>query len=163
MTVNAAPHPDLGPDVTVCADASVHLNGGSFSSYSWSTGGNSASIDLDTTNRGLGIFSVILTVTNNSGCANRDTIRVTFDLCNGIVNAIDESRYVAYPNPSDNFFTVVAEPGSDISVFDMNGALLYDRKNVPSIFTIGQDFPAGTYLMMITNKDGIGHKLVVKN
>ena len=66
---------NLGADLVRCQGTSASLNAGTFPGaiYSWSTGGNSPAITVTAT----GNYSV--TVTNNYGCVDIDTIHVTFN------------------------------------------------------------------------------------
>lgn len=164
LTVNPPPHPSLGPDVTVCMDNVAHLTAGTYSSYGWSTGQNSAAINLDTTGRGVGTFQIILAVTNNFGCANRDTILVTFDICTGISDIPNLSnQIIIFPNPSSGQFTVLSEEGSDISIYDLKGSLLFVKKNAPALFTTGENLPVGTYILKSASKNQSIRKLIIKN
>lgn len=74
ITVGLHPQPNanLGPDRTICPGTTTNLNpGGGFTTYNWSTGAFSTSINV--TNPG--IYRV--TVTNANGCADADTIVVS--------------------------------------------------------------------------------------
>jgi hypothetical protein len=63
---------NLGPDINVC-QASVTLNaGGGYSSYQWSTGATTPSINVNS----AGVYSV--TVTGAGGCMATDDINVSF-------------------------------------------------------------------------------------
>lgn len=72
ITVLPLPDPDLGDDLAVCAGSTATLDAGSgFESYNWSTGETSQTIEVNQE----GIYWV--DVTNESGCADRDSIAVT--------------------------------------------------------------------------------------
>jgi hypothetical protein len=165
MTVRPIPAPDLGPDQTVCANESVLLNVGNFSTYSWSTGAHTSSIDVDTSSLGLGTFPVTVIVTNQYNCANRDSILITFDACTGI-NEFQEtgSNLVKiYPNPSPAAFTVSSGNRFDLFVYDISGALILSQKDVPPSFAFGESFAPGTYLVKILFGTRERHLLIVKN
>lgn len=67
------PKPDLGNDTTLCEGNSILLNPGpAFLSYIWNTGAITPSITVNTSN----LFKV--TVTDNNGCKNKDSITVSF-------------------------------------------------------------------------------------
>lgn len=65
------PAPNLGPDTSVCAGASIGLQaGGGFTSYAWSTGATSPNIVVTTP----GVYAV--TVSNSFGCTGVDWVQV---------------------------------------------------------------------------------------
>lgn len=161
ILVNPIPAVALGPDVTICPDASVVLNGGSFTTYVWSTGANTASITVDSTGRGLGTFRFILIATNNFACANRDTIFVTIDACNGI-SENQEINFESYPNPFTSDFVVKMNSAFDVQIFDLAGKLIYTRKKNPGLLEVGNDLAPGTYLLRVKTADGEGSAVIVK-
>lgn len=71
ITVEDAPTVDLGNDTSVCGTAQVTLDAGNpGSTYSWSNGANSQTIDV-----GVGTYDV--EVTSPTGCVGRDTIVIS--------------------------------------------------------------------------------------
>ncbi len=74
VSVSYYPMPtlNLGPDTVICTNPPFLLDAGSgFSSYAWSTGGNSATIPVSVS----GTYSVTATA---NGCSLSDTVVVTF-------------------------------------------------------------------------------------
>lgn len=68
---NALPKPGLGTDTTICEGTSLTLNPGlGFTSYQWSTGASSPTINVNQS----GLYAV--EVSNSSGCKNSDSIWV---------------------------------------------------------------------------------------
>jgi hypothetical protein len=164
ITVNPVPDPNLGPDVTVCSDQTAQLNPGSFSTYYWSTGANSSSINVDTTGRGPGTFRFMVTVSNSFGCANRDTIDVTFDPCSGVPRIPDEAgANVFYPNPSTSGFDFYTAGKFDLEVFDIRGTLILQTKSVTGNFSFGNDLSSGIYLAILKTGSEITRHLLIKN
>ena len=164
ITVHPKPLPDLGPDLIVCANSFAHLSGGSFSSYYWSTGVVSPTINVDTTGRGLGTFNFILIVANSFNCTNRDTISITFDQCNGIESPLSGNNILnVFPNPFTTGVTIYSEEGSDISIYDMKGSLMMERKNVTSVFYYDKELSPGAYIVRAEFNGKSTHKLVIKN
>lgn len=162
ITVNPAPHPSLGSDQLVCGGSIIHLTAGTYSSYSWSTGANTESITVDSSDFGYGTFSVTITVTNNFGCANRDTILLTFDPCNGVKSITENKDYSIYPNPSSSGFTIVSEYGNEISVYDLKGSLIETSKLSSGTFYFGENLSPGTYIVRIKKDADAGYKLITK-
>jgi PKD repeat protein len=70
VTINNQPLVDLGPDTSICSSSVVLDAGNPGSSYSWSTTAQTQTVTV-----GSGTFHV--TVTDPSGCSDRDTITVT--------------------------------------------------------------------------------------
>ena len=164
MTVNPIPYPSLGPDILVCSNATTQLNAGSFSSYVWSTGARTQTINVDSTGRGLGKFPFNIIVTNSFGCVNKDTVYVTFDQCNGISNLTKPTEeFTVFPNPFSSMFTLLSKEGSDISIYDNKGALIMENKNAPSVFTFGETLSSGIYIIKVQNTFFTTYKLVLKN
>ncbi len=163
ITVNPKPLPDLGPDVIVCADGFAHLTAGNFTTYLWSTGANTSSINVDTLNRGLGTFPFSIIVTNSFSCSNRDTILVTFDNCTGVNNIVGSHNVTVFPNPSNTHFTISAEEKSDLSIYDLKGVLVFEIKNAPAIFTFGDELSAGAYMLTVKKNQSVINKLIIKN
>lgn len=64
---------NLGNDTSICSPATVTLNAGTASTYTWSTGASTQTISVNST----GNYRV--TITNAAGCSKRDTIHVTVD------------------------------------------------------------------------------------
>jgi hypothetical protein len=74
LTMLQLPVVNLGADQTICQGTSVVLNAGNgFTSYLWSTGATSASIEANE----YGEYWVEVTDANN--CSNRDTVFLTID------------------------------------------------------------------------------------
>jgi len=82
--LNAAPNINIGADTLVCPDDSILLDAGSgFSSYVWSTGDSTQSIE-----RAIGTHSV--TVTEDGSCDGSDTIVLT-QIYVPVLNALQTS------------------------------------------------------------------------
>lgn len=66
---------DLGNDTTICDDASLTIDAGSYASYTWNTGARTRSIDVNTS----GTYSV--TVTDADGCTATDDLTLVSEVC----------------------------------------------------------------------------------
>ena len=71
VTVNPLPTITIGGNTTVCAGSSTTLTATGADSYSWSTGENTASVNISA----FGIYSV--TGTSSEGCSNTANVTVT--------------------------------------------------------------------------------------
>ena len=96
--MNLLPEPDLGEDLVVCIYNTATLDAGEFESYLWSTGETTRTIEVDSTGIGMASAEFIVTVTNESGCMESDSIIVTFDPCTGIEN-LQEKVITVWPVP----------------------------------------------------------------
>ncbi len=161
IIVNPIPAVNLGPDTTICSNSSVVLNGGSFSTYLWSNGANTPSITVDSSGRGIGNFRFILIATNSFACANRDTVFVTIDPCNGI-SENSKIDFETYPNPFTSNFVVSMNSQFEIQVYDLVGKLVYSRLKNTGQVMIGDEFSSGTYLLRVKTALGEGSSIIVK-
>ena len=71
ISVNPSPTVDLGSDVTICSGITQTLDAGLHSSYLWSTGETTGTIDVNTS----GTYRV--TVQDAIGCDASDIINIT--------------------------------------------------------------------------------------
>jgi len=89
----------LGNDTIIGSPNSITLNAGTgFSSYLWSTSATSQTITVSTTN------NYWVTVTDNNGCHNTDTIHV--DVLTNAQEALLDKSISFFPNPVTNELTV---------------------------------------------------------
>lgn len=72
VTILVGPAPDLGPDRTICD--SVLLDAGMGDTYQWSTGSNASTLWV----KQAGLYAV--TVSNNNGCVDTDTVQLALEL-----------------------------------------------------------------------------------
>ncbi len=86
ISVNPLPLPNLGADASIPNNGNKVLNPGSFSSYNWSTGANTASITVDKSNLNVGANSIWVKVTDAKGCTAADTAIITLEAANGVQN-----------------------------------------------------------------------------
>lgn len=74
VTENPLPQPQLALNIDLCEGNNAVLNPGNFTSYLWSTGNTSSSIQA------IGTGAYTVTVTDNNGCVNSITTNVTIHL-----------------------------------------------------------------------------------
>jgi len=72
VLVSGLPHPNLGPDLTVCKGTNIQLSPGNFSFYTWSTWATSATLSIVDS----GYYWV--QVVNDTGCINSDTVNINW-------------------------------------------------------------------------------------
>jgi PKD repeat protein len=73
ITINKGTPVSLGPDRVACSSTGVLLNAGTASSYSWSTGATTQTLQVPAT----GYYWV--KISNGAGCSSSDTIHVTLN------------------------------------------------------------------------------------
>ena len=162
IVVNAIPNVRLGNDTLICSNEFVNLNGGTWTTYSWSTGVNTPSLRVDSTGRGIGTFRFILLATNTSGCANRDTVFVTIDVCTGISSENIISAEV-YPNPFNSQLNIFLNEKYDFSLFNLNGQMIMEKKSLVGSYVFGDNLPSGVYVLKVVTANGVFRKSVIKN
>ena len=134
ILINLHPNPivNLGSDHTLSITSNLILDAGAgFSSYSWSTGHNTQTVNIPCTQLGTGTHAIGVIVTTSYSCNGSDTV---------IVNIYDDtgikSNFVGsistYPNPADkilyiNFEKAVYKPEM-VSIYDACGVLNLHRK-----------------------------------
>ncbi|MGB0850294.1 MAG: GEVED domain-containing protein, partial [Bacteroidia bacterium] len=126
-TIYSVPSVNLGSDITQCG-GNVVLQGGSFSSYSWSTGATTSSITVSNT----GSFWV--EVSDANSCTDRDTIEIeinnipVFSLgpdstqCGGSVELYpgDYQSYSWSTGSTDSLLNVTSSGTYSVTVTDSN-------------------------------------------
>lgn len=70
VSVNPAPSITINGNTTICTGSSTTLTASGASSYLWSTGDNTASVNINT----FGVYSV--TGTSNEGCSSTETVTI---------------------------------------------------------------------------------------
>jgi hypothetical protein len=102
ITITVLPNPviNLGRDTNLCSGEGLIIDAGfGFTNYFWNNGSSGRTllaIPGDTIFPDTSDFIVF--VTDSSGCTDSDTLRIVFDICNGINNSVFQSVQV-YPNP----------------------------------------------------------------
>lgn len=153
LIVNPAPTVALGPDTTLCAGNSILLNAGNTgSSYAWSTGATTQTLTIDTTGRGVGAFSIRITVTTPQGCINKDTVVVTFAVCAGITEESIGS-VITYPNPFHHTAVIDVDDSGELFVFDQQGRLLIRQLLIAGKNIVGEELMEGSYIGRIYAND----------
>ncbi|WP_341903789.1 choice-of-anchor I family protein [Fluviicola taffensis] len=160
LTLFALPSINLGADMTVCANHfPVNLNGpGGFPGYSWSNGATTQ----NTTGAQAGAY--ILTVTNNNGCIDKDTVVIISDPCLGLAEN-DAFEYIMYPNPASSIvFVETNVMNSEAIVYSANGQVLFTQQNTSTTFTLNlADLADGIYWVKVLSTEGaVTKQLILK-
>src|SRR5690606_12257234 len=72
--------------------------------YDWSTGDNTSTITLGGIGATTGVVEYTVTVTDENGCSNSDTVVVTYENCipAGLASIGNETGLELYPNPTSD-------------------------------------------------------------
>jgi plastocyanin len=165
VTVNTLPIAEITPSgtVNICAGDSIKLkaNTGNNNTYMWKRNGvviskaKSASYFAKT----AGNYKVIVTKTT-TGCSNTsDATTVVIDCSNAVTAKLPANKIEIFPNPSTNDFHLVipAFTGNQysLSVFDMEGKLVAEKKIITKDFSFGSELKQGIYFAEIKRGDEI--------
>jgi hypothetical protein len=170
LTIHALPLVDLGKDTVACANTAVVLNATypTAASYLWLPSNKTTpSITVDSAGIGLHSQKVVAIVTDNNGCAGKDSVTVAFKVCGGI-NELPGVSMAIYPNPNNGLFSLqvtTAEPQKfDLEVTTQAGIIQFSKTGfgVNGNATEKIDLsalPQGAYILTLSNGSG---KLVRK-
>ena len=166
VDVTDLPHPNLGPDSSLCAGQSIVLDAttAAATSYEWYPGGQtSATITVDTTGFGIGTHMFIAYVTDGNGCRGADTIMVEFQDCTGIGELAGVSNINLYPNPGQGDFSLRIETKKamdlNIKVYNNRGVEVFEQEGLRVVNSelIHMDLtsqPSGIYMVTVYNNEG---------
>lgn len=114
VSVVAPPSVYLGEDTTMCLNQAFMLNAGNNPNYTylWSNGVAGSSVLVFSTSQVPVTNTYILTVTDQNGCTNNDTLNANFVVCSGIEENAAVGMISLYPNPSNG--TLYVNNGSDL-------------------------------------------------
>jgi hypothetical protein len=174
LTIHGLPQVNLGNDTAICANRTVTLNATTANavSYLWSPSGKTTpTITVDSLGTGIGTAKIKVVVTDNNGCAGKDSLSVTFKDCTGILELQGVSVAI-FPNPNAGVFNLEIRSAKPqiltLLVLNTSGEQVYRAENV----TINgldnrkmdlSQLAQGTYLFEITNgSETLVKKLVIR-
>ncbi|HRZ48429.1 MAG TPA: T9SS type A sorting domain-containing protein [Bacteroidales bacterium] len=165
VQVKPVPTVFLGPDQVVKASGYIQLDAGAgFTTYLWSTGATTQSINIPANTFGSGPHDFWVRVTNAGGCAASDTVMVDIIDDIGIApasNQVSEIRII--PNPSSGRLEVILPDAlhqqAQITLINRDGKEVYaeTRSLHNTDHTINLDFrhfSNGVYLIRIVTIRG---------
>ncbi|MDP1623730.1 MAG: choice-of-anchor L domain-containing protein [Bacteroidales bacterium] len=176
VVVYPLPEIYLGPaDSTVCIYDTVRLDAGNpGSTYLWSTGSKSRYLTTSTTGIGFDVQSYHVVVTNQNGCKNKASIKITFSFndCVGIEEHSRNLNFSIYPNPAHGSFRlIIRNPGNAVSIelINMVGSKMLtgslNRSDHPAMekeFDVSS-LPRGVYILRVRGQKFTGAvKLVLR-
>ena len=176
VSIYESPYIHMGPvDTTVCTYANVILDAGNpGSTYLWSNGLTSQTIELVSTGIGYEVQEYQVQVTNEHGCVSRDSIFVhfSFSACTGINETGNLGSVKIYPNPNTGLFTIETSGFRNAitaSVSNLVGqkiaTFIIPQKNAGKCLMTAdlQQLPKGIYLVRFESDNFIRtEKLVIR-
>lgn len=76
---------------------------------------------------------------------------------------IDVNKFSIYPNPSSGKFWLKLDSKATVSIFDLNGRLLYTAQKEAGTVMMDHNFATGNYIIQIKTEKGIiSKKLIIK-
>ncbi|MFH2143669.1 MAG: PKD domain-containing protein [Bacteroidota bacterium] len=140
VTTNSNPIPNITGALSFCTGGSTTLDAGTYTSYIWSTGGNSQTINVTTAG------TYIVTVTDANGCTGTDQVDVTvaanltpaitgvLSICSGAATTLDAgsgySTYIWSTTDITQTIPVTIAGTYSVTVSDASGCTGTDQVNV---------------------------------
>lgn len=148
---------DLGADTILPLNGSIVLNPGSgYSTYMWSTGATTPTLQLDGSQLGQGIYTISVTVTDSAGCEGTDEIIVVFAPLVGKEDPLGQSLKI-WPVPAADLVKFALPEGFNgnelwkITLLDLQGKKVREMEAVcqgSCEFDLNlRNIPTGMYLL----------------
>jgi len=114
-----------GTVATICVGEELTLNASGASNYTWSTGANTASINIAPITTTT--YSIIGSDAN--GCANVALVSQAVDPCVGLQEVpVKNESHSVFPNPHDGLFYIETSQSLGVSIYNSLGQLILQRK-----------------------------------
>lgn len=158
----ALPTPNLGVDASIPNSGNKVLNPGTFTAYNWSTGASTPTLTVDKTNLTVGANSISVQVTGANGCKARDTIVVTLELANGLLNPSAIGIKI-YPVPTSDFLNIEIPQSATTGHYQlssMDGRILQSGSLQPNFQINVSNLSTGTYFLSM-EIDGVWYGVKV--
>jgi hypothetical protein len=158
ITINGIPEVDLGPDIIKCKDTYVTIDPGmEFASYSWNYN-NAATKSITVTEED----NYVLTVTNESGCYNSDTIRISYNtpyddekICIVTIDLSSGKNIIVWEKtPDKGIVTYNLYRESDIGDFTYIGSRSGQELSIYKDITADPEYRSYLYKITITDSCG---------
>ncbi|MGZ3930764.1 MAG: PKD domain-containing protein [Bacteroidia bacterium] len=157
VAVSANPNPTLSATASasmICAGQTATLNASGATSYTWSTGANTAS----TTDSPSVTTTYTVTGANGAGCTGTDTVTQVVSACTGI-QQIDQAaayQFGIFPNPTTGEFVVTLGKLTDDTSIEV-------YNNLGQLVVQDQLRLMNTRLSLNWEADGIYHVMIRQN
>lgn len=171
VTVTVYPLPVLGPDTIICISASLVLNPGNFSNYTWHDNSTLPTFTVDGTTLGPGTYTFYVDVIDASGCVGTDSVNVVVSACVGDnENSIEAVEL--FPNPTDGLLNIhvnnVLNDHLTFTIRNITGQVVFEKQVETSAFSFtGQldisPLAKGIYYLEVNSGETFSVKKVVLN
>jgi hypothetical protein len=151
VTINPLPQPLLGNDTNIFLNDTLTLDAGYYSSYLWSTGANTQTIDIIGSLLSVGNHTFAVSVIDQNQCSGSDDITIS------IINAIEtkeaDLQIKVYPNPTKGMINLEWSEQlnlQSVEVYDSYGKLIQNisiENNILKTQIKLQNLAKGTYLL----------------
>lgn len=133
-------------------------------SYFWNFGDGTTSSIADPTHVfAPGTYTVFLTVTDANGCDTTVYGVLSSSCTNGLEENYNQVSFLAYPNPSEGYYTISGKDLEQIQVYDLEGRLVYQESLMSNETVVDiREFADGVYVLLVTTSDGVGSTKLIK-
>lgn len=158
-------------DTSICTWQTLNLtaSSGGAQSYLWNTGSTAPTITASTTGSTPTSNTYVVTVTNSTGCTATDSVTVSFILCSGLSEQMEEISFELMPNPAKDVLTVKLNDQLagelEFQLIDATGRLLKHQRLVAGTNTVSlQHLSSGRYqtILLIDGKPAGRQGLVIR-
>jgi hypothetical protein len=152
------------PGDTACPGDTITLYAVNFaSSYLWSTGDTTASIDVTQP----GVYSVTTTDALTCESTTSDTVYFDPSFCTGIYEEQRDAFFRLYPNPADDELIITTDEAGQtgtLLISDVTGRIVYSEQVSATMHTVNVSaLPAGSYVITYTTAAATGsRKLLIE-
>jgi hypothetical protein len=173
VIVNPQPAVSLGSDQVLKLSEIITLDAGSgHTTYQWSTGATTQTIQIAGSAYAPGTYPFVVTVTNNYNCAAIDTVWITFVDDTGIELAAISDSFSIVPNPGDGKIEVIIHHRIsghlNITIYALDGQMIF-RNSLYLTFGF-QSIPldlshltSGVYLICLESQDKVfNSRLIIR-
>ncbi len=161
ISVNPAPTINVvSSSSMICVGQTATLTASGASTYSWTSGPNSASYTVNPTTNTT--YTVAATGTNS--CTNTASFVQNVSLCTGIDEQNVASSVNIYPNPANSEINIVFEDNAErtIEIVDLLGKKMFSGLIMQSAKIDVSGYSKGVYLINIQTKtSNISKKLII--
>jgi hypothetical protein len=162
ISILAAPVLSVSGSPTICTGQKVTYTASGASTYTWSSGQQSAAITI--TPATSGVLNYTITGTSSNGCKNKTVKTITVDKCTGIEETeIAGKKIIIYPNPNTGEFTIEGAAEIVLSLFSGTGQLIKSiALHADNLYRASvSGLAPGVYLLSDSNGKNVGHIKVV--
>ena len=134
LTVSVNPLPVISATASeslICLGSGIDviLTGGNATTYTWSTGDNTATVSVNPAET----TTYVLQGSSDKGCVSSATVEITVDACTGVHSPSAEiiSLISVFPNPGNGEFVIQAAEPAEIFILDATGRLIMSQLITP--------------------------------